>query len=56
MGGGVSYMTIDNEGNNLCAVLPDKKRLVLLSLVSKKIVSELDVGDNPYWAVIMGER
>ena len=56
VGGGVNYMTIDGEGNNLCVVLPDQKRLVIISLISKQIVAEMDIGDNPYWAVIMGER
>ena len=56
VGGGVSYMTIDNEGNNLCVVLSDAKRLVLVNLISKKIVAEMDVGDYPYWVKMMGER
>jgi YVTN family beta-propeller protein len=55
-GDGVDYMTIDNEGNNLCLVLPDKKRLVFVNLVSRKVVSELDTGDYPYWVTMMGER
>lgn len=56
VGGGVNYMTIDGEGNNLCVVLPDKKRLMIVSLISKQIVAEMDIGDNPYWTVLMGER
>jgi YVTN family beta-propeller protein len=56
VGGGVDYMTIDNEGNNLCLVLPDKKRLVFVNLVSRRVVSELDTGDYPYWTTMMGER
>jgi YVTN family beta-propeller protein len=54
--GGVDYMTIDNEGNNLLAVLPGSKRLVIVSLISKKTMAEMDVGDNPYWTTVMGER
>jgi hypothetical protein len=49
-------MTIDNEGNKLCVTLPDKNGLVLVDLVSKKITAEMDVGEYPYWAVMMGER
>ena len=56
VGGGVNYMTIDNEGNNLCVVLPGSRRLVIVSLVSKKTIAEMDVGDNPYWTTVMGER
>jgi YVTN family beta-propeller protein len=56
VGGGVSYMTIDNEENNLCVVLPDRKRLVLVNLISRKIAAEMDVGDYPYWVTMMGER
>jgi len=56
IGGGVNYMTIDNEGNNLLAVLPDRKRLIMLNLISRKIVSEMDTTDYPYWVTVMGER
>ncbi len=56
VGGGVNYMTIDSEGNNLCVVVPGKKRLVTVNLVSKSIVSETDVGNDPVWITIMEER
>ncbi len=54
--GGVDYMTIDNEGNNLCVVIPGMKRLAIVSLVSKKTIAEMDVGDYPYWTTMTGER
>jgi YVTN family beta-propeller protein len=56
VGGGVNYMTIDSEGNNLCLVLPEKKRLVVVNLISKRIVAEMDVGTDPFWITLMEER
>jgi DNA-binding beta-propeller fold protein YncE len=55
-GPGVAYMTIDGEENNLHIVNTGKKTLMIFNLVSKKIVAEIDVGENPYWATMMGER
>jgi YVTN family beta-propeller protein len=54
--GGVSFMTIDGEENNLYAIVPEKKRLQIFSLVSKKVVGEIDLDDRPYWAAVIGER
>jgi YVTN family beta-propeller protein len=55
-GGETSYMTIDGEGNNLLIVLPDKNRLRIVHLVGKGTAAEIDVGEAPYWATIMGEK
>jgi DNA-binding beta-propeller fold protein YncE len=55
-GGTISYMAIDGEENNLYLVNPDLKRLMVSNLVSKRMVYEIDVGDEPYWVTVMGER
>jgi YVTN family beta-propeller protein len=55
-GGTVNYMAIDGEENNLYLVNLDMKSLMVSNLVRKKIVYEMDVGEDPYWVVIMGER
>ena len=55
-GGAASYMTIDGEGNNLCVVAPGRKELLFVNLVSRKVVGTLDVGEDPYWVALMGER
>jgi YVTN family beta-propeller protein len=55
-GGTIAYMAIDGEENNLYLVNPDLKRLMASNLVSKKIIYEIDVGEDPYWVVLMGER
>ncbi len=55
-GGGVSYMTIDGEENNLFMVSPEKNRVMISNVVSKKIIGEMDVGEGPYWVTMMGER
>lgn len=55
-GGGVSYLTIDGEENNLVMVSPDRRGLVITNLISKKVLSLIDVGEAPYWVTVMGER
>jgi YVTN family beta-propeller protein len=52
----IVYMTIDGEGNNLFLVSADKNMLMAISLTSKKIVLETDVGENPTWVTMKGER
>ena len=54
--GGAAYMTIDGEENNLHVVIPEKKSLMSVSLVSKRIISAIDVGEGPYWVALMGEK
>jgi hypothetical protein len=55
-GGPIDYMAIDGEENNLYLVSSDMNSLMVSNLVRKKIVSEMDVGQGPYWVTIMGER
>ena len=55
-GGQIEYMTIDNEQNNLYLVNSGKKTVMVVNLVSKKIIAEFDVGEEPYWVTMMGER
>jgi hypothetical protein len=44
------------EENNLYLVNPELKRLMASNLVSKRTVYEIDVGEEPYWVTVMGER
>jgi YVTN family beta-propeller protein len=55
-GGDASYLTIDGEGNNLCVVLPGTNGVRAVRLVGKDTASETDVGEDPYWVTLMGER
>lgn len=55
-GGAITYMTIDGEENNLYMVCTEKKSVMLSSLVRKGVIAEMDVGENPYWVTMMGER
>jgi len=55
-GGEASYLTIDGEGSKLLVVLPGQNRLKIVHLVGKRTVAEIDVGEDPYWATIMGEK
>ena len=54
--GGIIYMTIDGEENNLYMVNPETRSVMISNLVRKKIVTEIDVGEGPYWVTMMGER
>jgi DNA-binding beta-propeller fold protein YncE len=55
-GGGINYMTIDGQENNLYMINPGMKTLLSSNLISKKMVFIIDVGDSPYWVTVMGER
>ena len=55
-GGGISYMTIDGQENNLHMINPGMKTLMGSNLISKKMVFIIDVGQSPYWVTVMGER
>lgn len=55
-GGGVNYITIDDEEKRLYFLLPEKKVLKILDVVSKKTLSEIDVGEEPFWVSVMGEK
>ena len=53
---GITYMTIDGDENNLYMVNPELKSVMVSRLVRKKVISEMDVGEGPYWITMMGER
>jgi len=54
--GEVVSMTIDNDENNLCVVVPEKRMLKIINLTSRKVIAEIDVDADPYWVNVMGER
>ncbi len=54
--GGADYMLIDGDTNSMLLVLPEQKAVQSINLISKKEGYTIDVGDNPFWATIMGER
>src|SRR5512133_2810059 len=54
--GGVGYMTIDGEENNLLVIHPRSRLLRLINLISKRERGQLDTGAEPYSVVFFGER
>jgi YVTN family beta-propeller protein len=56
VGGEISHMTIDGDENNLFLVLPGRKALSILGLISRKMVPEIDIGEGTCWVTLMGER
>jgi YVTN family beta-propeller protein len=55
-GASITYMTIDGDENNLYMVNPEMKSVMVSRLVRKRVFSEMDVGESPYWVTMMGER
>ena len=53
---GVSHLAIDGENNSLYMVSPGARSLIVGRLADRKVVSEIDVGDGPYWVAVMGEK
>ncbi len=54
--GSVEYLAIDSEENTLFALVPELKKLLKINMVSKRVISEIEVGESAYGIVIMGER
>jgi hypothetical protein len=53
---GVSHLAVDAEENNLYMLSPKTRSVVVASLANRSVVSEIDVGDGPYWVAVMGEK
>jgi YVTN family beta-propeller protein len=51
-----SYLTIDGEGNNLCAVFPGSSGVRMIHLIGKGTASETEAGEDPFRVTLMGER
>lgn len=56
VGGEISQMAIDGDENNLYLVLPGRKVLSILGLISRKMAPEIDIGEGACWVTLMGER
>ena len=54
--GDVSFLTIDDEGNNLYLVLAGADQVQVLRIVGKEIPARADVGDGPSRVSLVGER
>jgi len=55
-GEGAAYLTIDDQDNNLWIISDRSGKVIIVNLVSKKVISEIDVGEEPFRLVLMGER
>ena len=54
--GGVNYLAIDGEENNLLVLHPRNRLIRLVNLVSRTERGAVDTGADPYCAAIFGER
>jgi YVTN family beta-propeller protein len=55
-GGETVHMAIDGELNNLYAVNPSRKSVQVINLVSRNVIAELDLDEDPAWVALVGER
>lgn len=56
VGGGINFITIDNDEKRLYFLLPERRILKIIDIVSKKTYAEMDVGEDPFWVSVMGEK
>jgi hypothetical protein len=49
-------MTIDGQENSLLLLMPGKETLRIVDLIRTEPRAEIDVGEEPCWATVMGER
>lgn len=54
--GEIVHMAIDGELNNLFAVNPSRQSIQVINLVSKNIIAEIDLDEDPAWVALVGER
>jgi YVTN family beta-propeller protein len=54
--GPVSYLALDRIENTLVAILPTRSQLAFVDVTRKRFVGALDVGDEPFQVVLVGER
>ena len=52
----VSFMAIDGDENNLCVTDPGENALLFINLASRETASKIDVGEDPVWVTMVGER
>lgn len=56
IGGSATYLTIDGEENKLYVVNAARKKLQIVNIINYNVEAELDVGEEPYRAALIGER
>lgn len=56
IGGGATYMAIDGEQNNLYVVNGDGRSIDVVNLVTREVIGQFDVGEQPFRVSLMGER
>lgn len=54
--GTAEYMTIDSATNTLYAAVPERNSLVIVNLMNRKPIAEIDVNRRPSWISLPGER
>jgi len=54
--GAVNYLTIDGDTGNLFCVLPRSPAVRSISIASQRALVDTDLGADPYWVTMIGER
>jgi len=55
VGGNAASTTIDRQENTLFVVLPERRLVQKVNLTSKKLMAEIEVSEEAYAVVVMGE-
>jgi hypothetical protein len=55
-GGEVAFMAIDGQEKTLLMLIPGKGTLRIVDLIRGSERSEIDVGEEPCWVTVTGER
>lgn len=54
--GPVSYLGLDEVENALVAVIPGLRQVAFVDVAHKRLLATVDLGDEPYRPVLLGER
>jgi len=55
-GGEVSFMAIDGQEKTLFLLMPGRGTVRIVDLIRSAQRAEIDVGEEPYWVTVTGER
>lgn len=53
---GASFLAFDAEDNRLYMVSPQTRSVAVARLPDRKVAAEFDVGDGPFFVVVMGQK
>jgi hypothetical protein len=52
----VSFLALDVEQNFLYALVPELREVQIVEIVGNRLRGRVEIGDEPYWVAVSGER